>query len=53
MRAIALSLLTTFMVGQDAPKPIKLPPPSLGSVTLEKALKDRQSVRTLGPWSCM
>jgi len=51
MRAIALSLLSTFLVGQGAPttqQPIKLPAPSLGSVTLEKALKDRQSVRTLG-----
>jgi len=51
MRALALSLLSTFLVGQNAPtapQPLKLPAPSLGSVTLEKALKERQSVRTLG-----
>lgn len=35
---------------QEEPKPVKLPAPSFGAVTLEKVLKERQSIRTLtGP----
>ncbi|MCL1909199.1 MAG: SagB/ThcOx family dehydrogenase [Holophagaceae bacterium] len=52
MRALAFSLLATALVAQEtqSPQTIKLPAPSLGSISLEKALKERQSVRTLtGP----
>jgi len=52
MRALALSLLATVLMAQDAPapKPIKLPARKGGTFTLDKALEERQSIRTLtGP----
>ena len=54
MRALAISLLAAaLLVAQDAkpqPKPIKLPAPKVGTVSLDQALKDRKSDRALtGP----
>jgi len=52
MRALALSLLATVLMAQEAPapKPLKLPARKGGSFTLDKALEERQSIRTLtGP----
>jgi SagB-type dehydrogenase family enzyme len=52
MRALALSLLATVLMAQEAPapKPIKLPAHKGGSFTLDRALEERQSIRTLtGP----
>jgi len=52
MCALALALLTTALIAQEAPapQPIKLPDPSMGSFTLDRSLKERQSIRSLaGP----
>ncbi|MDR0498109.1 MAG: SagB/ThcOx family dehydrogenase [Holophagales bacterium] len=52
MRTFALSLLATVLMAQEtqAPKPIKLPAHKGGSLTLDKALEERQSTRNLtGP----
>jgi SagB-type dehydrogenase family enzyme len=53
MRLLALSLLVTVLAAQEAvveKKPVKLPAPKIGAFSLDSALKERQSIRTLtGP----
>jgi SagB-type dehydrogenase family enzyme len=57
MRAVALSMLAAVLSAQSAqdakpappaPKPVQLPAPAAGSFSLDRALRERASIRELG-----
>jgi len=50
IRAVAVAMLATVLSAQEAEpvKPVRLPAPTVGSFSLDKALKERVSTRELG-----